>query len=264
MNEAAEKGIETGQEGEQEQEVEQAQTQPTAEDVARKSGWKPESEWESDDPKRPGNFSSAEMFNARGEFIGRLKTQDKRINDMQSDFNTRLDNTNKIHKAQMDLQKDELIRKRDDAIDLADRESANKFQESIDSLNVTAEAAPANNQQASLDAWNQANPWVFQSGPKSVYAQSQLNTYLQHGQDIGRALSSVDADIAREFPAINTNRDKHPVSEGGSRPGGKRAPSAITMSDLTTEERAIYKHMPGTWKSEAAFLKAVQDSRGQS
>ena len=32
--------------------------------------------------------------------------------------------------------------------------------------------------------------------------------------------------------------------------------------DLTREEQAIYRNMPGTWDSEASFLKAVQDSRG--
>ena len=119
MNEAAEQeGTEVeAQEGESKQ-----PEQTTAEDMARKGGWRPESEWEDDDPKRPDAFSSAEMFNARGEFIGRIKAQDKRLNEMESSFNTRLENSNLLHKAQLDSQKAELVRKRDAAIDLADRE----------------------------------------------------------------------------------------------------------------------------------------------
>lgn len=235
----------------------------TAEDVARKGGWRPESEWDSDDPKKPESFSSAEVFNARGEFIGRLKAQDKRLSEMESQFNTRLDNSNKLHKAQMEAQKADLVSKRDAAIDLADRESANKIQGQIDNLDIPVEAAPANNQQASLDSWNAANPWVFQAGPKAAYAQAQLNQYLGSGQDINAAIANMESDINREFPAINNNRNNEPIPEGGSRAGGgKKTGRSLTMADLTREEQNIYRNMPGTWDSEAAFLKAVQDSRG--
>lgn len=231
--------------------------QTSSEDIAREGGWKPKDEWEGP----PGEWRSAEVFNERGEWIKKHKAQDKRLNEMETQFNTRLDNSNKLHKAQMETQKAELVRKRDAAIDLADRDTANQIQGDIDNLVIPEETTTVNTGQSALDAWNQANPWVFQAGPKAAYAQSQLNIYMQSGNDVNTCLANVDADIAREFPDINHNRDNHPIPEGGSKPGGKRAARLLTMADLTNEELSIYKNMPGTWESEAVFLKAVQDGR---
>jgi hypothetical protein len=251
------------QDGTEVEEVESIQPEQTsAEDVARKGGWRPESEWEQDDPKRPDTFSSAEMFNARGEFIGRIKAQDKRLSEMESSFNTRLENSNLLHKAQLDSQKKELIRKRDAAIDLADREGANQFQGEIDNL-VTPDISPApvSNDQTFLDNWNKDNPWILQNTPKAAYATSQFVAYQNSGQDARTALANAERDIQREFPDVNLDRNRQPTSEGGSKPGGKRGAKALTMADTTEEERRIYRAMPDTWKTEKDFLKACQDSR---
>lgn len=244
-------------------ENENEEPQNTAEDLARSGGWKPQDEWEG--PKE--DWRSAEVFNERGEWIQRHKTQEKRINDIESTFNQRMDNANKIHQAQLEMQKSELQRKRDEAIELADKETANKFQDDIDTLNsqqvVEAPAAAADNQQAVLDSWNKNNPWIFQGGPKTAYARSQLQSYIGQGQSVEQAIAGVDRDIAREFPTVNTNRDKQPLTEGGTRPGAKRGSRKLGMSDLTSEELRYYRAMPGAWKNEAEFLQAVQDTRGE-
>ena len=243
---------------EQTEEIEEAVIEtPTHEDIARKGGWRPKDEWEGDESE----WRSAEVFNERGDWIKKHKAQETRIDELESSFNQRLEASNKLHKIQLETQKNELIRKRDDAIDLADRSLANGYQNELDALNV----APApSSQEASVEAWNARNPWIYQAGPKSAYAQSQLNHYLQNGNSIDTALSAVDADLAREFPAVNPGRDLQPTPEGGTKPGGKRQARSLTMADLTSEEQSIYKNMPGTWSSEAEFLKAVSDSRSES
>ncbi|MBL4574431.1 MAG: hypothetical protein JKY86_15360 [Gammaproteobacteria bacterium] len=245
-------------EEQEEQQQEQVQLSP-AEETARKSGWRPEDEWAKDDAKRPQEFTSPEIFNDRKGWVKKYRDQNKKMAEMEASFNTRLDNSNKLHEANLEMQKKELVAKRDAAIDLADRETANRIQNDIDSINAPA---PQQNQQATLDSWNQSNTWIYQNGPKSAYAKAQLNQYIDSGLDVSTALSNMDADIAREFPDVNQARSNQPSVEGGSRPGGKRPSRAITMTDLTNEERAIYKNMPDTWKTEADFLKAVQDSRG--
>ena len=232
-----------------------------AEEKARGGGWKPETEWEEDDPKKPQEFASAEVFNARGEFIGRMKDQDKRIAGMETEFNTRMDNANKLFKHQLETQKADLITKRDDAIDLADREGANKFQDQIDNLADVPESAPANNGQTALDAWNAKNRWASERTPKAAYAQALLGDYVNQGMNYQDALTAIDTDIAREFPAVNTDRDNHPSSEGGSKPGGKRQARKLTMADLTQDELKYYRAMPNAWKTEADFLQTVQDTR---
>jgi len=205
----------------------QAEQVSPAETKAREDGWKPESEWEGEDSAKPQEFVSAEIFNERGVWIKRHKDQQKRIDDIETKFNTRMDNANKLHKQQLDMQKSELERKRDEAIDLADKETANKFQGEIDKINAQPEEeASAQPGQAQLNAWNTANPWALQAGPKRSYAQDQLTSYLNSGQDMDTALSNVDAD-------------------------------------LTSDEIKYYRAMPGAWKSEAEYLQAVLDVRNE-
>jgi len=244
----------------------QAEEMSSAETKARESGWKPESEWEGEDNDKPDEFFTAEMFNMRGHFIGEHKKQQKRMNDMETNFNTRMSAANKLRDGQLKIQKAELEGKRDEAIKLADVDAATKIQGQIDDINsLPADEAPATESptQQYLDTWNQANPWIFQSGPKSAYAHSQLQVYADSGQDVATALANMERDITREFPGKADNREKVPSSEGGSKPGGKRGAAKLTMADLTSDEKKYRAAMPGAWKNDAEFLQAVQDSRSE-
>lgn len=244
----------------------QPKQESAAETKAREGGWKPESEWEGSDDDKPEEFFTAEMFNMRGHFIGEHKKQQKRMNDMEVNFNTRMTAANKLRDGQLKIQKEELEGKRDEAIALADVDGASKIQGQIDEINsMPAEEAPAaeNLTQVALDEWNQANPWIFQTGPKSAYAHSQLSAYAGSGQDVATALANMERDIAREFPASNGTREKVPSSEGGSKPGGKRGSAKLSMSDLTSDEKKFRAAMPGAWKDDKEFLQAVQDIRSE-
>lgn len=231
------------------------------EDIARKGGWKPAEEWDGD-TNAPENFISAELFNERGKWIGKHKQQEQRLKEMESSFDTRLNGLNKIHNIQLETQKSELIRKRDEAIDLADRETANKIQDDIDKLVPAEEPKPAANpDQQFVDDWNSANPWVMGNTPKAAYARSQFSSYNGQGMSVSDALAAAEADINREFPTINPKREAEPLPEGGSPPGKKVSGKKLSMSDLTHEEKKFRQAMPGAWKDDKEFLQAVADSR---
>lgn len=250
-----------GQKAEAPVENEQHQT---VEEVAAEQGHKSKEDWVANggDPKE---WRSAEVFIERGVWIQKHKAQEKRLDEMESTFNTRMDNANKLHAQQMEAQKSDLVRKRDEAIDLADREKANGYQNDIDKLNEqTIDTSPASNDQGTLDAWNTANSWIMGSDPKAAYAKQQFGVYQQQGMTAGQALATMEADVNRAFPALNPERENQPIPEGGSRPGKKRAARKLAMSDLTSEEMKYYRAMPGAWKSEADYLQAVQDTRGES
>lgn len=230
------------------------------EETARLGGWKPEEEYNG----KPEDWRSAEVFNERGVWIEKHKAQEKRQNDMEQRFNTRMDNANKLRDTQMKTQKDELVRKRDEAIDLADRETANSYQASIDELSVQPEAeAPADNSQQLLDNWSGKNAWFYEGGPKAAYAQAQFNSYTGRGMDTQSAIDSMERDMSREFPAVNSKREAAPATEGGSKPGAKRSSAKLGMGDLTSDEKKYYRAMPNAWANDAEFLQAVQDTRAQ-
>ena len=217
---------------------------------------------------RTAYLGALESFKAySGDVPAELQIRDmnKRMDDMERDFDSRMNNANKLHEHQMEVQKSELVRKRDEAIDSADRELANQYQDNIDSLNKQPEAAPVQSRDDNLvQDWNNANPWVMQNGPKASYAKDLFGKYTQQGIPITDALANIDRDIAREFPAVNPNRENHPSPEKGSKPGNKRSSKKLGMSDLTSDEMKFYRAMPDAWSSEKDFLQTVQDTRSES
>lgn len=234
--------------------------EPTIEEIAAEHGHKSKEDWIADG-RDPKDWRSAEVFNARGEWIDEHKAQSKRIDDIEASFNTRLDNVNKIHKQQLEVQKAELLRKRGEAIALADQDTADSIQGDIDNLNSQSIDMP--DDQGVLDKWNADNPWILGTEPKAAYAKQQFALYQQQGQPAKRALANVEADVARAFPAVNLDRDNQPITEKGSPPGRKRTAKKLTMADVTSEELKYRQAMPGAWKSDAEFLQAVSDSRSE-
>ena len=250
---------ETNEIAEQETKQEAKQQSATsAEDVARQGGWKPLEEFDGNQ----SDWRSAEVFNERGDWIKRAKQQDKRINDLESSFNTRLENTNKLHAAALETQKADLVRKRDEAIDNADRTTANDLQDDIDKLNnqPANEAVPSGDQ-SKLDTWNKSNSWIDDGSEKADYGKMRFNSHQSQGKSVEESIAAMERDVAKTFPNLNHNRENHPISEGGTKPGRKTAPKKLSMADITSEEKKFRAAMPGAWKTDADFLQAVQDSR---
>jgi len=230
-----------------------------SEEIARKGGWKPEEEF-SDGENRPETFVSHELFNERGKWIDRHKAQERRLTEMEEGFEKRISNANKLHNQQLEIQKADLVRKRDDAIDDADRETANRYQDDIDKIVPVVDAPPANR---TLDQWNSDHPWIMDDTPKAVYAKSRFGAYGAQGLGISEAITKMEADIAREFPASNPSRSTTPSSEGGTKPGNKASSRSLSWGDLTHEEERQYNAMPGAWATKKEFLATVKDVRNE-
>ncbi len=231
------------------------------EDKAREGGWKPKEDWQGE----PDEWRSAEVFNERGEWIEKHKAQAKRMDEMENKFSSRLDNQRKMMDAQAETQKNDLIRKRNDAIDDADRETANKFQDEIDNIKPIDEPVSTGGNQAEvLNNWNTSNPWILQNNPKAAYGKQQFAAYQGQGMSAQQSIEAMEADVNREFPNVNSQRLNAPLQEGGTPPGGKPKPRKLTMGDLNSDELKYYRSMPGAWKNDADFLQTVQDVRGES
>ena len=120
-----------------------------------------------------------------------------------------------------------------------------------------------NDIQSILDAWSANNSWILNNDPKSGYAKQQFAIYHGQGIDVKQAIIKMENDVRKSFPTVNTERDNQPFQEGGSRPGKKRGTTKLSMSDLNNDELKYYRQMPGAWKSEEAYLQAVQDTRNE-
>ena len=95
-------------------------------------GWRPKDEWEGPE----GEWRSAEVFNERGVWIDKLKQNNKRIDELENNFEHRLENVNKLHTMQLESQKADLERQRKEAVESGDTDSFDNIQGQIDNLNT--------------------------------------------------------------------------------------------------------------------------------
>jgi len=225
---------------------------------AMRNGWRPKEEWNGDSDE----WVSAKKFNERGQMIGDIRQLKRRLDSQEESFGNRLDHHKKLQEAQMKVAISDLESRRDEAIDLADREKANSIQSQIDDTRAQAvepAPAPAQNGQTVLDEWNANNSWVNENTPKAAFAKMM---FVQHSQNksVEDAITATEADITKEYPDVNPRREQASTVESGRSKPGARVSSKLNWSQLTADEVKWFNVMPGTWTKEE-FLQTVQDER---
>lgn len=231
------------------------------------NGWTNRETWESKGGD-PDDWVSAKKFNERGQMIGDIINLKKMVGDQQNDFTSRLDSQKKLHEAQLKVTIADLESKRDDAIDLADRDKANSFQKQIDdvkdqSVELNQDVKPAQaTDQSMLDDWNKNNPWILEmDSPKAAYAMERFNVYLRGGKSSNDAIQAMESDVARHFKERNPRREDESHAEGGRSKPGKNGSVKLTWAQLSADEVKWYSALPGAWKTKDEFLQSVADER---
>ena len=226
-----------------------------AEAAAEKDGWMNKEKWV-EAGRDPNEHRSAERFIERGEFIGKQKELTKRMDSMQRDFDERTVAANQMHNQRIEMERAKLTSQRDGYVEDANIAGVQQTQQQIDALQPIETPQPT--QDPVYARWTDENPWVNTEGAKSTYAFAQVAKYQSMGKSAEECISSMEQDIAREFPNVQP-APSTAMAEGGSRPGVKQATGKITMNDLTADEKASYKSYP--WRSDKVFLQAVTDTR---
>lgn len=223
------------------------------EDKARSFGWKPLEEY-IEDGKDPNEWVSAEMFNMKGDFIGRLKNKDR---DVERIVNERVAGVKKLYEGQIKA----LTKDRDTAISDGDVQRVHELDQEINSLR----APPVQHTNSAIEQWNNDNPWINEVSPKSSYAKEIFAVYANQGITPEAALQKVEADLAKSFPATPKKPAGNvPASEKGAGAKGfrKSKSPAVSEADLTRAEKMLWGEMPEAWGNDInTFLKAVQDDR---
>ena len=199
----------------------------------------------------PEDWVSPEVFKERGE---RIK--------MKADYDNRFKNLSMYYQKQMEIQRSDLMARRDDAIDTADKAEVKRLDkelkelDEIEQLNKIAPEAPAK-PKAVLD-WEARNPWSLNAKDEKLpTAQRVYQAAIADGESIEDALKLVDTVIAAKF--IDTKKKVSQVAESSRQSSGKADVSKPSMATLTSEEKKIWD--AGIFESKDEFLKAVQDDR---
>lgn len=206
--------------------------------------------------KDPAEWVSEEVYKERGERI-------KQTAKLQKEYDNQIKNLNLLHQVQLRKQREDLLLRRDNAIDEADKDAVkalDKQIKEIDDLQELTQVQTAIQQDKPVEVtnWENANPWINNpKDPRTGIAQKAFEAAVKSGMDIDDALDLVDAAIAKKF---STKPAAPRQTVEGSRPStGKREESVVTMKNITREERIAWDE--GFFKTEKEFLQAVANSR---
>lgn len=203
----------------------------------------------------PDDWVSPEVFKERGERI-KMKAE------LTREFDNRLKNISVFYEAQMAVQRNELMARRDTAIEEADKDAVKaidkeiKKLDDIEQLNKQPENVVRKPQE--VLEWEEENPWCNDvTDPRLALAQRVYKSAVESGKTPATALRLVDKEISAKF--IDKSRKASQIAEGSRSSAGKADDGKPSMSTLTAEEKKIWES--GLFESKESFLKAVQDDR---
>lgn len=226
-------------------------------------GWRPQEDFEGPDD----NWKSAKEYVRDGEFLATIKGLNQRMDDQKKDFDSRLENTNKLHEHRRLKEISDLKSLQREAVDDRDGEAFDKAQGQIDELEKAPEVIkPVVNTDPTIAAWEAKNPWINDDADdRAPVAQGIWNAYLVKNPNASpqQALTHVDDRMGKLFPTENVNhrRNQQNTNETPAR-RSKKAGKTLTMGDLTQNEKNEWAQFgQAMFKNEADFLKAVKDTR---
>jgi len=203
--------------------------------------------------KDPEDWVSPEGFKLRGEHI-------KHTQALKREFDNQIKNLSLFHQIQLKNQREELISKRDDAIDVADKAAVKGFDKQLKELDDleklnAPEAADSNAKAPQILEWEKANPWCFDpKDPRTALANKVFKALTAAGDTYEEALSGVNDAVKAKFSSKTTNTRQ--IAEGSRTAGGKRDDvGTLSMKTLTREEQQAWDS--GLYDNEKDFLKTV-------
>jgi hypothetical protein len=235
------------------------------EQTAYDQGWRPEEEFEG----KEGNWKTAKEYIKDGEFIGKINDLNRRMDAQKSEFDERLENTNKLNEKRRAEEVAELKRSQREAVNNADEELYDKAQAKLDSLEADKanETASAPGKDPAITAWEAKNAWINDpNDEKAAIAQGIWNNYANQNPNCTaqQALEHVDARLGKLYPVNNPRRDQPDSNETPVRKP-RQNNKDLTMNDLTPAEQNEWNQFGSSiFKDQKSFLKAVKDTRVKS
>lgn len=211
--------------------------------------------------KDPEEWVSPEVFKERGIRIEETSKLRKQLSQIQQDADARIANLNKLHRIQLEQERNKLLLERDNAIDTADRSEVRRLDQALEQNKMMqSELAEQPQKPPAIIEWESENPWIYdQNDPRTAPAIAAFTEAMNNGKTEAMCILAAERAAAKiqvtppEVKRTPTSTADVPKARQSS--GGK---IQLSMKDITSEER----QMRSFFSSEADFLKAVADSRG--
>lgn len=214
---------------------EEAQVDKYAE-KAKALGWRPQEEYEGD----PEEWVDAKEFVKRKPLYDKNHKLDKKVKDLEKTVHDLTNHLGKVSEVAYKKAIADLEARRDEAIDLGDRQQVKEIDKAIKEVEaVKPENAPAVD--PALKEWEAENgKWFYADEEITTFGIAHCQTYFTRnpGKTWEDALPGMEKAIKKAFPEKFENpkrKDPPPVETGGSH-GGKKT---FTRSDLNEEQRKV-------------------------
>lgn len=248
----------------EQQEDDQNELSPV-EQKAFDQGWRPQEEFKGPEE----NWKTPKEFIRDGEWLAKLKEKDQRLDRLERDFNDRLENTNKLNEARRKAEITKLKKEQRNAAAIADTDAYDAASDQIAELEdqeVKTNTTTEPGKDPVIAAWEEKNPWFNDlNDERGGVAVGIYNNYANQNKSATSAqvLAHLDARMGRLYPVDNSNpRREQPNTTETPRKASRQKGKAITMNDLTNDERQEWNQYGSMmFKTETAFLKAVTDAR---
>lgn len=233
-----------------------------AEAKALQKGWQTKADW-TESGKDPDEWISANHFNKNGEMFSQMQ----RLKSNAKNQDQRIADNNVMWKTQIEMQKQELLDKRDDAIEDSNKDEVKKLDSQINQLDqqaaklTTAEVPQLSQEDAIAEQtyFNSLNPG------QQPYAQQVAQHFINQGLFGEDLVNSVSAQVIKQFPPTNPRREKAPATDNSKRTS-KIEDGKMTVDNLTSEQKAVMQSMRNVnaryaKKSDAEMIKILEDSK---
>ena len=218
--------------------------------------------------KPAGEWVSEEIFKERGERIKQTAALKKENAELKREFDNQIKNLSLFHQIQIKNQREELLSKREDAIDVADKAAVKAFDkqlkelDDVEKLNNPAPAPAANTKAPEILEWEEDNEWSQDpNDPRLKVANRTFQDAIAAGKTYATALRMVDKEIEAKFSSKSSSPRQ--IAEGSRTSGGKRDDTgAVSMKTLTREEQSAWD--TGLYDNEKDFLKTVANYRKEA
>ena len=246
----------------EQQEDDQNELSPI-EQKAFDQGWRPQEEFNGPEE----NWKTPKEFIRDGEWLAQIKSLKQDQERQKQDFDDRLENTNRLHEARRQTEITKLKAEQRNAVDMADTDAYDAAGKQIAELEKESQpTAQQPAKAASVAEWEANNPWINDtSDERTPVAQAIWSRYAQQNPSATpeQALAHVDERISKLYSTTESNpRREQPNTTETPRKASRQKGKAITMNDLTNDERQEWNQYGSMmFKTESAFLKAVTDAR---
>lgn len=256
------------QEQEQQEEQQEELNLTEIEQEAYDQGWRPKDEYEKQG--HGGNWKSPLDYIVDGKYIDKIKQTNQKIDQMKQDFDSRLENTNKLHEARRQADIKKLKTQQREAVNDQDTDAYDHAQTQLDELEGQEVKAPAPAKQGQdpvIAAWEEKNPWFNDmSDERGGVAVGIYNAYANQNPKASSAqvLAHLDGRMGKLYPTNTENprRNQPNTTENNTRRSSRQS-KGLSMSDLTAEEKQDYALFGSQMFTEAEFLKTVADTRAK-